>query len=80
MAKPSKIVVQNLETSFYYKVKDVWTANLNHAREFENTQQAHQFCSERKLDIQRFRVLKKTPDTTPPPLPKKFAWNGRRLA
>lgn len=80
MAKPLKTVLQNLETSFYFKVGDVWTANLEQARDFETTEKAMQFCVERKLDPSRFHVLRKSIDE-PVPLPRpKPAWNKRRAA
>jgi hypothetical protein len=77
MANPLKTVVQNTETSFYFKVKDVWTASLELARDFESTENAQLFCAERNLDMTRFQVLRKSPDITPKPERKKPEWDGR---
>jgi len=80
MGKPIKIVVQNVETSFYFKVGDVWTASPEHARSFETAEKALQFCAERKLDRTRFKVLTRIPEQAPPPRPpSKLSWNGRRI-
>ena len=77
----AKIVVQNLDSSFYFKVGDAWTMNLEQAFDFQDHQAALRFCEERKLNLSRFQVLEKNVNEAPLPERKQpLKWKGQKLS
>jgi hypothetical protein len=57
MLKTARVVIQNIESSCYFNVRNSWTNNPEHALEFEDRQDALRFCEERSLDASRFRIV-----------------------
>jgi len=55
----TRVFVQNLESSLYFNFRNSWSSNLEQAFDFEDLQSALQFCEERQLDLNRFRIVQK---------------------
>ena len=79
MVKDSKIVVQCMATSFYFKAGDAWTISLDEAFDFGDLEKAARFFEERKLDPREYQAIKRGMEKSPHPR-RKLRWQGHTVS